>query len=317
MTMHKILSLNVLSFNVMGSLVIATTMITLPVNVNAVEVSKVPKPWEAGTGWVTDMGDLLTPQTETQLNQMITELEAKNGAEIVIVVVPNTAPSATPKDFTTALFNEWGIGKKDINNGVLFVISSGDRQVEIETGYGIEAILPDAKVGSIIDTQIIPKFKQGDFDQGTITGTKSLILELQQAKFTSENSGIKSKFTNFIQNLINNFSKYVEYLMVFIFHGLIILIPFLFWLIVRYSVRQSTSRYSVSGNSTTSFSTSDSDEDYSFSSSGHSWSSDDSSGGGSSGGGGAGGSWDDGDFDDGDAAGSWDDGGDFDDGDDD
>jgi uncharacterized protein len=65
------------------------------------------------------------------------------------------------------------IGKKRQDNGVLVLISVGDRRVEIETGYGVEALLPDAKVGNIIDTQIIPYFKKGDFAGGTLAGTKN------------------------------------------------------------------------------------------------------------------------------------------------
>lgn len=55
----------------------------------------------------------------------------------------------------------------------------GERRVEIETGYGVEAILPDAKVGRIIDTKIKPRFKQGDFDGGTLVGTKALVVALE------------------------------------------------------------------------------------------------------------------------------------------
>lgn len=76
-----------------------------------------------------------------------------------MVTVPETVPANSPKAFTTQLFNYWGIGKADQDNGVLFLVSTGDRRVEIETGYGIESILPDAQVGNIIDTKITPQLK--------------------------------------------------------------------------------------------------------------------------------------------------------------
>ncbi|OKH18984.1 hypothetical protein NIES593_21510 [Hydrococcus rivularis NIES-593] len=144
----------------------------------ALTVQEVPNPRQTNGGWVTDMADILTPKTEAQLNQMISELEANNSAEIAVVTVPETAPAASPKEFATALFNYWGIGKADRDNGVLFLISKGDRRVEIETGYGIEGILPDAKVGRIIDTEITPQFKQGNFDSGTLVGTRAIIVAL-------------------------------------------------------------------------------------------------------------------------------------------
>lgn len=150
----------------------------LPLHAWAVPYQQVPNPRQQNGGWVTDMANVLSPQTETQLNQLITDLEAKNGSEIAVVTVPNTAPSASPKAFATSLFNRWGIGKQAENNGVLFLISKGDRRVEIETGYGVEATLPDAKVGQMIDQQILPKFKTGNFDQGTLIGTKLLVSHL-------------------------------------------------------------------------------------------------------------------------------------------
>jgi uncharacterized protein len=145
----------------------------------ALTVQEVPNPRQVYGGWVTDKAEILKPETEIRLNQMIARLEAKNGAEIAVVTVPETAPAASPKEFTTNLFNYWKIGKKGKDNGVLFLISVKDRRVEIETGYGIEGILPDAKVGNIIGTQITPQFKQRDFDGGTLAGTRAIIVTLE------------------------------------------------------------------------------------------------------------------------------------------
>ncbi|KST68298.1 TPM domain-containing protein [Mastigocoleus testarum] len=157
-----------------------------PLKSEALTVQEVPNPRQEVYGaWVTDMAEILTDSTEAQLNQMIEELEAKNGTEIAVVTVAETAPAASPKEFTTELFNYWGIGKKEQDNGVLFLISVGDRRVEIETGYGVEGILPDAKVGKIIDTKIKPQFKQGDFDGGTLAGTKALVIALGSDRTSS------------------------------------------------------------------------------------------------------------------------------------
>ena len=145
----------------------------------ALTVQEVPNPRQVSGGWVTDKAEILQPETETQLNQMIARLEAKNGAEIAVVTVPETAPAASPKEFTTNLFNYWKIGKKGQDNGVLFLISVKDRRVEIETGYGVEGILPDGKVGNIIKTQITPHFRQKDFDGGTLAGTRAIIVSLE------------------------------------------------------------------------------------------------------------------------------------------
>ena len=158
------------------------TVFLSPLPSLALTVEEVPNPRQVDGGWVTDMAEILSDSTEAQLNQMISELEANNGSEIAVVTVSETAP-ASPKEFTTKLFNYWGIGKVDEDNGVLFLISVGDRRVEIETGYGVEGILPDAKVGRIIDTKIIPRFKQKDFDRGTLAGTQAIVAVLAEATF--------------------------------------------------------------------------------------------------------------------------------------
>jgi len=147
----------------------------------AVTVQEVPSPRQTG-GWVTDRANILSPETEAELNRLITELEAQNGSEIMVVTVPETSPYSSPKEFTTTWFNYWHIGKKGQDNGVLFMYSKGDNRIEIETGYGVEDILPDAQVGNLIRTQIRPKFNQGDFDGGTLVGTQKLIEVLKTSQ---------------------------------------------------------------------------------------------------------------------------------------
>jgi uncharacterized protein len=86
----------------------------------------------------------------------------------------------------------WGIGKKNKDNGLLLLWSTGDRRVRIEVGYGLEGALPDGKVGAILDTYVIPKFKAGQFDQGVVDGVDALVrvvrsepVELASAKSDS------------------------------------------------------------------------------------------------------------------------------------
>ncbi|MEG4514471.1 TPM domain-containing protein [Microcoleus sp. F6_B4] len=164
---------------IIWSSLLCFSAIAFPLTSQAITVQEVPNPRQLNNTWVTDKANILSDSTETQLNQMISDLEAKNGSEIAVVTVLDTKPSATPKAFATELFNFWGIGKKGTNNGVLLLISSGERRVQIETGSGIQSILPDAKVVGIIQTEITPRFKQQDFDGGTLAGTKALVNVLQ------------------------------------------------------------------------------------------------------------------------------------------
>ncbi len=161
----------------------------------AVTVEEIPNPRQANGDWVSDTANLLNASTENKLNQIISQLEAKNGTEIAVVTVPNTAPSKTPKAFAMQLFNHWKIGKAAQDNGVLFLISKGDRRVEIETGYGIEVVLPNAQVSEIIQQKIVPSFKKGNFDQGTLNGTNALIATLATKTFPAHSSAVKVPFT--------------------------------------------------------------------------------------------------------------------------
>jgi uncharacterized protein len=89
------------------------------------------------------------------------------GLASAVLAVGCTTGSAS---CATELFNTFKIGKKGVDNGVLMLISKGDRRVEIETGYGMEERLPDARAGAIIRSALTPRFQQGDFDGGTLAG---------------------------------------------------------------------------------------------------------------------------------------------------
>ena len=147
---------------------------------NAVTVQQVPNPRQVYGGWVSDTANILSSQTENRLNQIINDLEKETTVEIAIVTVQTTKPAQTPKIFATKLFNYWGIGKKNKNNGILFLISKAERRVEIEIGIGMEEILRDRQIINIIETKIIPQFRQNNFDRGVLDGTQALIVQVQK-----------------------------------------------------------------------------------------------------------------------------------------
>lgn len=159
---------------VMASAVTPTTLLALPVD-------QIPNPRQTSENWVSDVANILQPKTEERLNALINQLKGAKGSEMAVVTLPDSQPAASTKELATKLFNTWRIGQKGKDNGILLLISVGDRRVEIETGYGMEAILPDAKVATIIEQRITPKFKSGDFDGGTLSGTEA-IVQLAQGK---------------------------------------------------------------------------------------------------------------------------------------
>jgi len=288
---------------IIGSSLLCFSAIAFPVTSQAITVQEVPNPRQVNNTWVTDKANILSDSTETQLNQIILDLEAKNGSEIAVVTVPDTKPSATPKAFATELFNFWGIGKKGKNNGVLFLISSGERRVQIETGSGIQSILPDAKAVGIIETEITPRFKQQDFEGGTLAGTKALVNVLQTPMVNAQSQttlplapivpsqGVKPSPIPSQSPVISNSKSTGEDLSTSIFWGLFILVPgFLIFntfrsLFSRKSPSPSHRRYSPNNSSSSDYNSSSSDYSSSSSSdSGGSFGGGDSSGGGGGGG---------------------------------
>jgi uncharacterized protein len=135
------------------------------------------EPFPAPQGRVNDFAQVLDPATKAQLNALVAEVEQRTTAEIAVVVVHTTAP-LTPKEYVTALFNHWGVGKRGIDNGVMVLLAIHDRRVEIETGYGVEGILPDGKAGEIIRTAMLPAFTHNRWGEGLVAGTQRVAQTL-------------------------------------------------------------------------------------------------------------------------------------------
>jgi uncharacterized protein len=155
-------------------LAVAATAVLLIVTIRAEPLNSIPNPRTRDGTWVTDMPGALRAETVARLNATIGDLERTNGAEMAVVVI-RSLDGLSIEEGAVKLFELWGIGKKDKDNGLLLLWSTGDRRVRVEVGYGLEGALPDGKVGAILDTYVISKFKAGDFDQGLIDGVDALV----------------------------------------------------------------------------------------------------------------------------------------------
>jgi uncharacterized protein len=137
-------------------------------------LTSIPNPRTRDGTWVTDMASALRTETVAKINAAIGEFEQTTGGEMAVVVVRSLDGNSV-EDYAAKLFALWGIGKKGQDNGLLLLWSTGDRRVRVEVGYGLEGLLPDGKVGSILDTYVIPKFKAGQFDEGILGGVDALL----------------------------------------------------------------------------------------------------------------------------------------------
>ncbi len=121
------------------------------------------------TGFVNDYAGVLSESTKTQMEKLLTVLEKKTTAEVVVVIVKTTSPLSIGQ-YAVELFQKWGIGKKGEDNGVLILVASMDRKVRIEVGYGLEGNITDAHSKLIIEDLMIPQFKEGDYNKGVAAG---------------------------------------------------------------------------------------------------------------------------------------------------
>lgn len=130
-------------------------------------------------GYVSDYAQILSPQMREQLTALLRELEAKTTAEIAVLTVKTTQP-LDEFQYAVRVFDEWKIGKRGQDNGALFLVASEDRRVRILTGYGLEGILPDGKVGAILDEFVLPYFREGRYDEGIYKGVWAVALVIAQ-----------------------------------------------------------------------------------------------------------------------------------------
>ncbi|MGH9346996.1 MAG: TPM domain-containing protein [Vicinamibacterales bacterium] len=128
-------------------------------------LATLPRP----TGYVNDFASILDEAAEAYLETFLRTLERDTSAEIVVATV-GSLEGSTVEAYANRLFDEWEIGKKQQDNGVLLLVVPTDRIVRIEVGYGLEPILPDGLAGEIIRTEILPELRNGNYPRGVGRG---------------------------------------------------------------------------------------------------------------------------------------------------
>ena len=110
---------------------------------------------------------------------MAREVLEKTGASLVVATFKTTG-GRDIESFATELFQAWGIGKKGEDRGLLMLIALKERRFRLETGYGLEGILPDGKLGRIRDAYFLPYFKKGLFGPGFANGMAAIAAVIAQ-----------------------------------------------------------------------------------------------------------------------------------------
>jgi uncharacterized protein len=115
---------------------------------------------------------------------MLARQEASTGQQIVVVTL-KSLQRYTIEEYGYQLGRHWGIGQKGQNDGALLIVVPGERKVRIEVGYGLEDRLTDALSRTIIDQQMLPHFRQGDYSSGIVEGTAAILRAIGGGQATS------------------------------------------------------------------------------------------------------------------------------------
>jgi uncharacterized protein len=151
----------------------------------------IPNPKTDGNFSVSNPDNIISSSEKDSLEIIISQLKATTTNEIAVVIV-NSIGDDNPKDFATRLFNLWGIGLKGVDNGLLMLVVNDQRRVEIETGYGLEPILPDIICKRILEKDVVPFFKQGQYGNGIIAGISTIARILKEP----ENKALIEEYNN-------------------------------------------------------------------------------------------------------------------------
>lgn len=123
---------------------------------------------------VNDYAEVLEPQQEQSLERKLVAYDDSTSTQVVIVTV-RTLDGYPIEEYALGILREWGVGNKTTNNGVVIVAAIDDRQIRIETGYGLEGAIPDITANQIIRNDISPNFRAGDYYEGFDKATESII----------------------------------------------------------------------------------------------------------------------------------------------
>jgi uncharacterized protein len=146
--------------------------------------AKAEPPFPRPGGPVNDFANVIPPAYEQKMDAISRELLQKTGTALVVVTMPDIG-GAEYNDYANRLYRAWGIGKKGEDKGVLIFVTVKERKMRIETGYGVEGILPDGLAGEIRDNYMVPLLKQNKFGEGLLNGT------LAVSQVIARGSGVK------------------------------------------------------------------------------------------------------------------------------
>ena len=130
-----------------------------------------PKPSQ----YVMDAAGVLSPQLVIALNQRLEAFERETSNQVIVATFPKIPDGYALEDFTQRTAEAWGVGQRKDDNGVVLFVFPNDRVTRIEVGYGLEGTLPDIIAKRIIENEMLPAFRAGDFNAGIARGVNAIL----------------------------------------------------------------------------------------------------------------------------------------------
>jgi uncharacterized protein len=140
---------------------------------------------------VNDFAGLLNRMEVNKLEAMLVAYDDSTSTQITVVIVPSLQGGEIA-DYASKLFEQWGIGQKGKNNGLLMLLAMEEKAVRLEVGYGLEEKLTDALSRRIIEQVIIPRFREGDFAGGLYQGSRA-VMQVLEGSWQADGKGRKGQ----------------------------------------------------------------------------------------------------------------------------
>jgi uncharacterized protein len=127
--------------------------------------------------YVNDYANILSEETENEIQSMSVQLSNTDGTQMVVVTVEDLE-GLSVEEYANQLFNKFGIGEADSDNGLLILVSRDDRKIRVEVGYGLEGVINDGKAGRYLDAYAVPYLKNDEWDKGIFNVYNALYKEI-------------------------------------------------------------------------------------------------------------------------------------------
>ncbi len=178
----------------MKSLILSILLISISIFVYSQELEKIPEI----NSRLTDKINLFSQQEKQLLENKLTVYEQNNGSQIVVLIIETTG-TETIEEYSMRVAEDWKIGRKEHDDGLILIVAQFDRKLRIEVGYGLEPIITDAVAKWIIDDIIVPEFKNSNFVDGINSGVDQLInlssgeMDFEQVSTSKKQNTIRSR----------------------------------------------------------------------------------------------------------------------------